>query len=331
MIVVTGACGFIGSMLIRALNIRGHRNIVAVDKFTNAEKLNNILDLDIAIKIDRDEFIAWLSQTQMTVSQLYHLGARTDTTEKDITTLRSLNTEYSKSIWHLCTAMRLPLIYASSAATYGHGASGFNDDESLISTLRPLNPYGCSKQLFDEWVMEQEEKPPFWAGLKFFNVYGPGEYHKGKMASVIFHAFNHAMATGTIALFKSNREEWPDGMQQRDFIHVYDVLDAAIFLMENRGRSSIYNVGTGQPTTFLEVARNVFKACGLPERIAFVDMPEALRENYQYYTCAKVDKLRLSGYTKAFLSVEGGITSYIREHLSVRRQQLIRENEVKNF
>ena len=219
MIIVTGAAGFIASNLIKKLNSEGFNHIIAVDKFDNPEKNKNLEDLKIQEKVERDVFFDWLSkQDAKKVEFIFHLGARTDTTEFDIALLTELNTDYSKKIWEKCIEMQIPLVYASSAATYGLGELGYNDDESKIPELKPLNPYGISKNEFDKWALQQEKKPFYWAGLKFFNVYGPREYHKGRMASVILHAYKQISETGKMKLFRSHNPEFKDGEQMRDFV-----------------------------------------------------------------------------------------------------------------
>src|SRR5688572_23589310 len=253
MIVVTGAAGFIGSCLVGKLNQQGYFDIVVVDDFTKESKSNNLLDKKFSAKIARDEFHSWLKSNHKLVQFIFHIGARTDTTLFDVELFNKLNLDYSKSIWNACVEFGIPLVYASSAATYGEGELGYDDDDKVIPKLRPLNPYGNSKNDFDKWVLTQTRKPYFWAGLKFFNVYGPNEYHKGRMASVIFHAFNQINETGRVKLFRSHRPDYEDGRQLRDFIYVMDVIDVCYFLMLNRKNSAIYNLGTGKARAFLDL------------------------------------------------------------------------------
>lgn len=315
MIVVTGAAGFIGSQLILGLNQQGYKAIVAVDKFGNEIKERNLESAIISTRVDRDDFLGWLSKNQEETEFIFHLGARTDTAEFDRTLMNILNTQYTKDIWEACVQYQLPLVYASSAATYGLGEQGFIDDEQKVPQLKPLNPYGDSKQEFDVWALQQATSPFFWAGLKFFNVYGPHEEHKGRMASVVYHAFHQIKATGKMKLFRSHNPEFQDGHQLRDFIFVEDLIAICLFLMHHRRNSGIYNVGTGKARTFLDLTKAVFSALGLPEKIGFVDTPEDIRDKYQYYTEATMDKLRSIGFTAPFTSLEAGVQKYVQEHL----------------
>lgn len=315
MIIVTGAAGFIGSVLIGRLNHDGFNHIVAVDDFSKLEKAHNLEGKTLEAKVERNEFFNWIAGKEETVEFIFHIGARTDTTEFDKAIFDELNVSYSQQIWQLCVAHQIPLVYASSAATYGLGELGYNDDEYLLPRLQPLNPYGWSKQEFDVWALAQEKKPMFWAGLKFFNVYGPNEYHKGRMASVIFHAHKQIKATGEMKLFRSHNPEYADGEQIRDFIYVKDLVDVCIYLMETRKHSGIYNLGTGRARTFKDLARAVFHALSVSENISFVDTPADIRDKYQYYTQANMEKLRLAGYDKAFTSLEAGVLDYVTNYL----------------
>ncbi|MEM7109631.1 MAG: ADP-glyceromanno-heptose 6-epimerase, partial [Bacteroidota bacterium] len=255
MIVVTGAAGFIGSRLINKLNQENFNYIIAVDKFDNKQKNKNLEGLKILERVDRDEFMNWLNTNYEEVEFIFHIGAKTDTTLFDVDLLTRLNTAYTKDIWRYCIQYQIPLVYASSAATYGLGENGYKDDESMIPKLKPLNPYGQSKQDFDLWALEQEEKPFYWAGLKFFNVYGPNEYHKGRMASVVWHAYNQIKETGKMKLFRSHHPDFKDGEQKRDFIYVDDVVDVCYWLMHHRKNSGIYNLGSGTARTFLDLTK----------------------------------------------------------------------------
>jgi len=319
MIIVTGAAGFIGSCLIAELNARGFNDIIAVDDFSRLDKLPNLNEKQINQEVHRDDFIEWFTLNQRFVQAVFHLGARTDTTEKDITLFNKLNLNYSKHVWEICTEYGIPLVYASSAATYGIGEQGYTDNHDVISRLKPLNPYGQSKQDFDVWVLQQKKHPSFWAGLKFFNVYGPNEYHKGRMASVIMHAFNQMKTGAPVKLFRSHRDGISDGGQSRDFIYVKDLIDVCIYLMENRKYSGIYNLGSGKARSFLDLAKATFKAAGISENIEFIDTPIDIRDTYQYYTCAEMSKLRQAGYTKAFTSLEDGIKEYVEAYLIPNR------------
>ena len=292
MIVVTGGAGFIGSNLVKKLNQHNFNHIIVVDKFENAAKNENLKDTKVLNSIDRDSFFPWASQNAESIEFIFHLGARTDTTEYNLELLRQLNTEYSKQVWNLCIKEQIPIIYASSAATYGDGELGFNDDHQLIPQLKPLNAYAQSKQEFDLWVLKNPQKPLFWAGLKFFNVYGPGEMHKGKMASMIHQAFTQIENTGRVKLFKSYKSEVADGEQKRDFIHVDEVTDLMIKLMHYRKESGIFNVGTGQSRSFNEMVKQVFDSMSKPVNIEYIEMPKELRSKYQYHTQADIRKLK---------------------------------------
>ena len=315
MIVVTGAAGFIGSCLVSELLAQGYQDIVAVDDFTRVEKLPNLQGKDIAHKVDRTVFHQWIDENQQLIQFIFHLGARTDTTEFDKDIFDTLNVSYSKGVWERCVKHSIPLVYASSAATYGGGEHGYSDDHTGISKLQPLNPYGDSKQVFDVWALAQEKKPFFWAGLKFFNVYGPNEYHKGRMASVIYHAFQQIQKTGGMKLFRSHNPNFKDGEQLRDFIYVKDLCSVCIHLMETRKNSAIYNLGTGKARTFLDLVKATFKALDKDENISFIDTPEDIRDKYQYYTQADMNKLREAGYTESFTALEDGVEQYVKEYL----------------
>jgi len=313
MIIVTGAAGFIGSYLIQRLNQDNFNAIIAVDKFDNKEKNKNLVGSKIKEKIDRDVFLSWLDKNYETVEFIFHIGARTDTAEFDTSLLDKLNTQYTKDIWVRCCKYQIPLVYASSAATYGLGEMGYDDNEQQVSKLKPLNPYGQSKQDFDVWALGQKEKPFFWVGLKFFNVYGPNEYHKGRMASVIWHAYNQIKKTGKMKLFKSHNPEYKDGEQMRDFVYVKDVAEVCMFLMHHRKNSGIYNLGSGKARTFVDLTKAVFQALGKKEDIEFIETPADIRDKYQYFTEANMDKLKGTGYRGSFHSLEQGINEYIKK------------------
>jgi ADP-L-glycero-D-manno-heptose 6-epimerase len=316
MIVVTGAAGFIGSCLISRLNEEGISDIIAVDDFSKTEKEANLRDKNLLYKIERSVFENWLKSHSSEVEFIYHIGARTDTTEFNKAIFDELNVNYSKMIWEICTKENIPLVYASSAATYGLGEFGYEDSHEIISKLKPLNPYGESKNDFDIWALNQEKKPPFWAGLKFFNVYGPNEYHKGRMASVIFHTFNQIKLNGEMKLFRSHNPNYSDGGQLRDFIYVKDLINVCIFLKNNEVSSGIYNLGTGKSRTFLDLAKNTFKALNQEIKISFIDTPEDIRDKYQYFTEANMNKLISAGYETPFHSLEEGIEDYVKNYLS---------------
>ncbi|MBG8555287.1 ADP-glyceromanno-heptose 6-epimerase [Hymenobacter guriensis] len=316
MIVVTGAAGFIASCLVTRLNAANFNDVVVVDNFSVERKLANLQGKRLREYVDRGEFFDWLDVNHEQVEFIFHLGARTDTTEQDHAVLDLLNLDYSKQMWQACVRYQLPLVYASSAATYGSGTLGYSDqDDALLPLYRPLNPYGDSKNDFDNWAVQQTEKPFFWAGLKFFNVYGPNEYHKGRMASVILHAFEQIRQSGSMVLFKSHNPDYTDGGQMRDFVYVKDVVEVCYFLMHHRQHSGIYNLGTGEARTFLDLALNTFAALDLTADIHFRDTPEDIRDKYQYFTEADMRKLRSIGYDQPFTRLEDGIRDYVRNYL----------------
>ena len=315
MIVVTGAAGFIGSCLVKKLNDLGHENIILVDDFTIKSKERNLQNKAYIQKVSRNVFIDWLKQNKKTIDFIFHIGARTDTTEFNKETLKKLNTDYSKNIWNYCIDTKTPLVYASSAATYGIGENGYEDSHEIINKLKPLNPYGESKNDFDIWVLKQKTTPPFWAGLKFFNVYGPNEYHKGRMASVIFHAFNQIQANQKMKLFRSHNENYKNGEQLRDFIYVKDVISICMFLYSNKPKSGIYNVGTGKARSFNDLTKSTFNALNINIDISYIDTPADIRDKYQYFTEASMNKLISVGYTKPFISLEDGVKDYVNNYL----------------
>ncbi len=321
MIVVTGSVGFIGSCLVTKLNNKGIKDILLVDNFSNSEKNKNILNKSYTNKIDRKVFFDWLNDNQNHIEFIFHIGARTDTAEFNMQVLDELNLNYSKQMWNACAKYGIPIIYASSAATYGDGSLGYDDDPLLISQLQPLNPYGISKNEFDKWVLRQKSQPPTWFGLKFFNVFGPNEYHKGRMASVVYHAFQQiqnpqpGIEQASVKLFRSHNPQYKDGEQLRDFIYVKDVVDVLFFLMNQKGGSGIYNLGTGKARTFLDLVNAVFTTLNKPPKIEFIDTPIDIREKYQYFTAAKMQKLLSLGYPKSFYSLEKGIEEYVQGYL----------------
>jgi ADP-L-glycero-D-manno-heptose 6-epimerase len=315
MIVVTGAAGFIPSCLVTKLNQEGFNAVVAVDDFSRADKRPNLEGKKIHEFVHRDVFPEWFENHAMEIEFVFHLGARTDTTEPSVELFNALNLNYSKTVWKLCTKYQVPLVYASSAATYGNGEQGYSDDHAGIPRLHPLNPYAESKHDFDLWVLEQEQQPFFWAGLKFFNVYGPNEYHKGKMASVIFHATRQIQASGKMNLFQSHREGIAHGHQKRDFVYVKDVVEVCFWLMMERKHSAIYNLGSGEARTFLDLVLSTFSVLGKEPQISFVPTPMEIRESYQYFTEAKMDKLKTAGYPYPFTRLEDGISDYVGQYL----------------
>jgi ADP-L-glycero-D-manno-heptose 6-epimerase len=315
MIVVTGAAGFIGSCLISALNEKGYYDLILVDDFSKMEKKVNYEGKKFSQLVERNDFHGWLQENHKLVYFIFHIGARTDTTEFDKSIFDDLNVEYSQKVWKACVKFGIPLVYASSAATYGLGEHGYDDNHEIVDKLEPLNPYGESKNEFDKWALSQDKKPYFWAGLKFFNVYGPNEYHKGRMASVIFHAFNQIENNGEVKLFRSHNPEYKDGEQLRDFIYVKDLINVCLFLMENRKHSGLYNLGTGKARTFLDLAKATFSALDKEPNISFIDTPEDIRDKYQYFTEANMEKLRSIGYEREFTSLEEGVKDYVQNYL----------------
>lgn len=315
MIVVTGAAGFIASCLIHKLNAEGFKDIIAVDKFDVRSKERNLEGKSIKEKVERADFFEWLPKNAEHVEFIFHLGARTDTSEFDYELLTELNLDYSKQMWKACIDYQIPLVYASSAATYGSGDQGYLDDHAKLGDLEPLNPYGISKNEFDKWAISQKEKPFFWAGLKFFNVYGPNEYHKGRMASVVLHAYNQIQKTGKMKLFRSHNADFKDGEQLRDFVYVKDVVEVCYFLMHHRKNSAIYNLGTGKARTFLALVSATFKALGRESEIGFIDTPMDIRDKYQYFTEADMGKLFSIGYPRPFTKLEDGVEDYVKNYL----------------
>lgn len=301
---------------MKKLNSENFNAIIAVDKFDNPDKKKNLKDVKIQEYVDRDQFMAWLDKNNELVEFIFHIGARTDTTEMDSILFDRLNTQYTKDVWLRCIKYQIPFVYASSAATYGLGENGYDDDESKIKLLKPLNPYGQSKQDFDVWALQQKIKPFFWAGLKFFNVYGPNEYHKSRMASVIWHAFNQINKTEKMKLFRSHHPKFKDGEQMRDFVYVKDVVEVCSFLMHHRKNSGIYNLGSGKARTFLDLTKAVFKGLNKKEQIEFIDTPADIRDKYQYFTEANMKKLQSIGYDKPFHSLEAGTLDYVQNYLS---------------
>ena len=327
MIVVTGAAGFIGSVVASELNEKGYNDLIFVDDFSKKEKEKNYIDLKYNSLVDREIFFEWFKENHSKVDFVVHLGARTDTTEFDWNVFVKLNVDYTETMFSLCAEYQIPLIYASSAATYGNGELGYDDSHEVVDRLQPLNPYGRSKNEVDRWILKQDKQPPFWAGLKFFNVYGPNEYHKGRMASVIFHSFNQINATGKVKLFRSHRPDFKDGQQLRDFIYVKDIANVIIWMIGqqtssasnlNSLHSGLYNLGTGKARSFYDLAANTFNAMERDVNIEFIDIPEDIRDKYQYFTEANMSKLKASGYDKDFTSLEDGVADYVKNYLSMR-------------
>lgn len=315
MIVVTGAAGFIGSCLIGKLNDENFNDIIAVDRFGDPKKELNLLGKKFK-KVDRELLMDWLDENFRHIEFIFHLGARTDTAEFDTELLKKLNTAYTQQVWKKCVAYQIPLVYASSAATYGLSLEPSEDNEHNISDLKPLNPYGHSKQNFDIWALAEKVKPFYWAGLKFFNVYGPNEYHKSRMASVVYHAYRQISKSGEMKLFRSHHPDFENGHQRRDFIYVKDAVDVMYWLMRHRQNPGIYNLGTGESKTFLDLTHAVFNAMGEMPKISFIDTPVDIREKYQYFTEAKMAKLQSIGYDTPFRPLEAGVEEYIQQYLA---------------
>ena len=315
-IVVTGAAGFIGSCLVGWLNQHGQTDLILVDEFGRADKEPNLAGKSFSVKVEREGFFDWLALEGPVVQAVYHIGARTDTTEFDYSIHERLNVEYSKKVWEYCSHEGVPLVYASSAATYGAGEQGYDDRHDIVDSLQPLNAYGISKNEFDKWALRQKDQPPFWAGLKFFNVYGPNEYHKGRMASVIFHSVNQINRNGVVKLFKSHRPDYQDGQQLRDFVYVKDVIKVCTWLMEHRPSSGLYNLGTGEARSFDDLVKATYGGLDMPAHIQYIDMPEDIRDKYQYFTQANMGKLRVAGYGDPFYTLEDGVDDYVRNYLA---------------
>jgi ADP-L-glycero-D-manno-heptose 6-epimerase len=315
MIIVTGAAGFIASCLVSKLNQEGFKDIVLVDDFSKEEKNKNFEGKTYSQKVDRTVFIDWLKENEHFVQFVFHIGARTDTTEFDKSIFDNLNFNYTKDIWNICVEFGLPMVYASSAATYGLGEYGYEDNHEVVEKLKPLNPYGDSKNDFDKWALKQKKQPYFWAGLKFFNVYGPNEFHKGRMASVIFHAFNQIKETGAMKLFASHNPDYKDGEQLRDFVYVKDVVEICMFFLNHRKDSGLYNLGSGKARSFKDLVKNTFKALNKEPDISFIPTPEDIRDKYQYFTEANMSKLKSIGYDKPFTTLEEGVEDYVKNYL----------------
>ena len=314
-ILITGAAGFIASQMAKLLNQKGFKQLYLVDDFSREDKKENFISLQFIELIDR-EHIQSFFERNIQIDFVIHLGARTDTTEMDYSIHEYLNLNYSKIMWEYCTKNNVPIIYASSAATYGNGEFGYDDNHEVIEKLIPLNPYGVSKNEFDKFAIKETTTPPNWYGLKFFNVYGPNENHKGRMASVVYHAFHQIKKTGSLKLFRSHNPNYLDGEQMRDFIYVFDLVNVIFWLMKEKPSSGIYNLGSGKAETFLELGNAVFKALELEPKIDFIDTPEDIREKYQYFTEANMQKLIKSGYTDIFKNIEEGAIDYVKNYLS---------------
>ena len=315
MIIVTGAAGFIGSVLVGKLNSLDKLNLILVDDFSNDEKNKNLYNKQFTQQIDRSEFLNWFMNNAESVAEFYHIGARTDTTEFNVEIFNELNLNYTKQLWNICADNSIPFVYASSAATYGMGEFGFEDNHDIINDLVPLNPYGESKNDFDKWAIKQKSDPPFWAGFKFFNVYGPNEFHKSRMASVISHAFRQISVSNGMKLFKSHNPKYKDGEQLRDFVYVKDVVEVLAFMMESKKQSGIYNLGSGKARTFKDLVKATFSALNIKSNISYIATPIDIRDKYQYFTEADMQKLKTVGYKKSFTNLEDGVKDYVQNYL----------------
>lgn len=316
MIVISGAAGFIASCLISKLNENNLTDLILVDDFSFDSKRKNYETKNFLKKIDRLDFLNWFKENYTQIKYVFHIGARTDTTEKSQAVLNELNLNYTKSIWTICSEHSIPLIYASSAATYGLGENGYNDDETKLDLLKPLNLYGESKNDFDKWAIKQTSQPKKWHGLKFFNVYGPNEYHKGRMASVIFHSFNQIKENNKVKLFRSHNPNYKDGGQLRDFVYVKDVINVIWYLFNTDVKNGIYNLGSGKARSFYDLATATFKALNKEPIIEFIDTPIDIRDKYQYFTEANMRKLINTGYNQKFTSLEEGMFDYVTNYLN---------------
>ncbi len=309
-LLLTGACGFIGHRIARTLLQQGRKDLILVDARIYLRQRACAKGLEHLPFIDRAELFDTLPGLSG-VEAVLHLGACTDTGQTDEQYMETWNTGYTKKLWRWCAEKNIPLVYASSAATYGRGEQGYSDDHALIARLQPLNLYGRSKHDFDLWALKESRTPPAWHGLKFFNVYGPGENHKDRMASTIFHGFHEILKTGSMTLFKSHRDDIPDGQQKRDFVFVDDAVRLCLFCLERKPASGIYNCGTGQARSFLDLAHALFKALELEPRIEWVPTPERFRNGYQYFTQADMSKAKKAGYDASFTTLEAGVAKYV--------------------
>ena len=313
-LLVTGAAGFIGARFVESCNARG-TPLVSVDLAAHFAERGELAGLDFGKIVDRGELFAWLAEARPEIAAIVHLGACSSTTETRVDYLNEMNVEYSKRLWRHATEARIPMVWASSAATYGDGSLGFEDDESRMAKLAPRNPYGRSKLAFDLWALEQEREgrtPPAWSGFKFFNVYGFGERHKGAQASVVVHAFDQIRATGRVKLFRSARPDVADGEQRRDFVYVGDVVEVLHFALAAPIPRGIFNLGSGRARSFRDLARAVFAALDTPEAIDWIPTPEAIREGYQYFTEAPMARLRAEGWDAPATELEEGVRKTVQ-------------------
>ena len=315
MIVITGGAGFIGSAIAWRLNNLGRNNILIVDELGHDDKWKNLVALNYKDFINKDEFIKQVeSGVKLEIEAIIHMGANSATTEKDADQLIRNNYEYTKKLADYCLKNNIRFIYASSAATYGDGLKGFSDDEKICQSLKPLNMYGYSKNLFDIWAIKQGMIDKI-VGLKYFNVFGPNEYHKGDMRSVVHKAFGQIQSTGKVKLFKSRNPDYKDGEQKRDFVYIKDAVDMTLFFLDKKDKNGIYNVGSGKARTWNDLVTAIFKGLNKTINIEYIDLPEHLVEKYQYFTEAGIDKIKKSGYPDSITSLEDGVTDYVKNFL----------------
>lgn len=321
MYVVTGGAGFIGSVLVAALADAGLGPIAIADRFGTGEQWKNLAKHPVSDVVQPDNLLTYLQDNRSILSGVFHMGASSSTTETDVDFILSNNFSLSRSIWDFCTEAGVPLVYASSAATYGDGASGFVDDNDplALQQLRPLNPYGWSKKLFDDYAVAESNagrRPPFWGGLKFFNVYGPNEYHKAGQRSVAVQLYEQVSNAARVKLFKSHNPDYPDGGQMRDFVWADDCADVMVWMLNSASVAGVYNCGSGTARSFNDLARAVFVAMEKEPVIDYIDTPDHIRAHYQYFTEADMSRLRAAGYDKSFTTLEDGVHAYIRDYLS---------------
>jgi len=328
MIIVTGGAGFIGSALVWRLNQLGVEDILIVDHLGSGHKWKNLDPLRFRDYLEKDEFLGLIGHDSRRIlsgfgrngiDAVIHLGACSSTTEQDASYLVKNNFEYTKQLALFAVQNGIRFIYASSAATYGDGANGFSDDEGKLNALRPLNMYGYSKQLFDVWAKANSLLERI-VGLKYFNVFGPNEYHKGEMRSLVAKAYEEILSTGKMRLFKSHRDEYGDGEQRRDFLYIKDAVEMTLHFLENRNTNGLFNIGGGEANTWNRLAAAIFNALGKPEKIEYIDMPETIREKYQYYTCADIANLRRTGYVRPLTRLEDAVKEYVQDYLVPRKR-----------